>query len=111
MKNIWKWVLGILVVLVIVAVVGAAAFMWRGHMNVAFSSGRGMPFGFNQGQDPMMRGGFGLFGGLFALGGLLKLAFFGALLYGAYWLGKRNTRVVMDTPPAAPVQPTPKENE
>jgi len=60
-------------------------------------------FGFDRVHGPMMRGrGFGHF---FFPGGLVKLIFFGALLYGAYWLGKRNARVVFDptTNPPAPV--------
>ncbi|HEY6071893.1 MAG TPA: hypothetical protein VIV15_00520, partial [Anaerolineales bacterium] len=75
----------------------------------------GDEFGFRAG--PMMRGGRG-FGGLFFLGGLgwlARLAFFGLLLYGAYWLGRRNARVVVDprTPatsvpaPEPPSDPTP----
>jgi len=63
-------------------------------------------FGFDRFHGPMMQSrGFGHLGGIFFfLGGLLKLAFFGALLYGAYWLGKRNARVVLDaaTSPPAP---------
>jgi hypothetical protein len=59
-----------------------------------------MPRDFDGGRHgPMMgpRGGrFGLFGPFLFLGWLARLAFFGALLYGAYWLGKRNARVVLD---------------
>lgn len=43
------------------------------------------------------------FGPLMFIGGLFRLVFFGALLYGAYWLGKRNARVVYDPAPVAPV--------
>ena len=123
MKNIWKWILGVLLVLVVVAAVGVAAFAWRNHMGVAFRNG-GAPFargfdngpmmrgndGWNNGPMPMMRGrgGFGFLGPLVFLGGLVKLAFFGALLYGAYWLGKRNARVVVNAPPAAS-EPAPKD--
>jgi len=67
-------------------------------------------FSFHRFHGPMMHGrGFGHWGGIFFLfGGLLKLALFSALLYGAYWLGKRNARVVLDpatSPPAPAVEP------
>jgi hypothetical protein len=115
MKNIWKWILGILVVLAIVAV----PFVL--HYTLGYNFGPGLARNFN-GQGPMMsqngwngpgmrqefdgfrggpmggrRGGFGFFGPLVFLGGLVKLAFFGALLYGAYWLGKRNARLVLSS--------------
>ena len=125
MKNIWKWILGVLLVLVVVAAVGVAAFAWRNRMGVAFVN-RSVPFaqgwdnrpiprgndGWNNVPMPMMRGrggfGLGFFGPLVFLGGLVKLAFFSALLYGAYWLGKRNARVVVNAPPATS-EPAPKE--
>ena len=124
MKSIWKWILGIALVLVLVGVVATAAFMWRNHV-ISVSSFREVPFDrsfdnplprdFDGGRHgPMMgprgRGfGFGLFGPFMFLGGLVKLAFFGALLYGAYWLGRRNARVVVDPGPSAPpiVEPEP----
>lgn len=110
MKNIWKWILGILVVVLVVGAVGAAAFMWRSHMNFAYGN---MPMmrgndGWNRGPSMMGRGGFFPFFGAFALlGGLVKLVIFGALLYGAYWLGRRNARVVVDTPTQATPPPPP----
>jgi hypothetical protein len=72
--------------------------------------GNGWGNGFN-GPKGDRRNGFGHFGPLVFLGGLVRLAFFGALLYGAYWLGKRNARVTLDPAPVAPpVEPdaTPK---
>lgn len=121
MKNIWKWILGVLLILVVVAALGAAAFAWRSHMGVAFQNG-GVPFARGWDNGPMMRGndglnngpmmrgrgGFGFLGPILFLGGLVKLAFFGALLYGAYWLGKRNARVVLNAPPAAS-EPAPRD--
>jgi hypothetical protein len=126
MKNIWKWILGILLVVLVVGALAAAAFMWRGYLrSVSF---REMPAQRGWGNGPMTRGdnfgrpmgplmrvglGFRPFGGLFSmLGGVVRLAFFGALLYGAYWLGRRNARVVMEPrapgapPPAAPAPDT-----
>lgn len=119
MKNIWKWILGILVVVLVVGAVGTAAFMWRSHMNFAYGN---MPMmrnldngpmmrgndGWNRGPSMMSRGGFFPFFGAFALlGGLVKLVIFGALLYGAYWLGRRNARVVVDTPNQTTPPPPP----
>jgi hypothetical protein len=58
-------------------------------------------------RGPMgMRGDFGFFGPFAFFGGLAKLIFFGALLYGAYWLGTRNARIVMNPAPVASA-PTP----
>ncbi len=121
MRTIWKWILGIVLVLIVVSAVAAVAFMWRNHA-ISVSSFRAMPFDRN-GTNPMPRdfdrlhhgpmmrfgrGGFGLFGPFLFLGGLLKLVFFGALLYGAYWLGRRNARVVLS--PSTP-RPTPSTTE
>jgi hypothetical protein len=131
MKTIWKWILGILIVLLVLAI----PFAWHYAMNRYF--GFEARADFTTWRGPMMsnRGGFGwddgpmgcgsdrgyphgmggygfspFFGGFFFLGGLLKLAFFGALLYGAYWLGRRNARVAVD--PVAPVlPPTPKRGD
>jgi hypothetical protein len=125
MKNIWKWILGILVVVIVLGAVGSIAFMWRSHTSLAygnFPSTRNwnntpmMPGndGWNDGpmmrnyNSPMMgRGSSPFFSPFFFIGGLLKVAFFGALLYGAYWLGRRNARVVVDTPSTTP-EPAPK---
>lgn len=120
MKSIWKWILGILAVVLVLGAVGFAAYMWTSHSGFMMARGWDGPMmrggGWDRGwyDGPMMsgRGGFSpLFGPLALLGGLVKLAFFGALLYGAYWLGKRNARVVMDAPPAASTKPTPQTDE
>jgi hypothetical protein len=119
MKNVWKWIIAILVVMLVLGAVAAVAFMWRSH-TFAYTHMSGWDAG------PMMRGNDGwnnewnngpmmgrrtltpFFGPFLFLGGLAKLAIFGALLYGAYWLGKRNARVVMSAPPAAVPEPAPK---
>ena len=127
MKTIWKWILGILIAVLVVGAFFAAGFllMRAGRVERAYMGG-GMPFhhGWNAGPmmrgddfgpqaGPMMRGerGFGRgFGGFFFLGGigwLLRLAFFGLLIYGAYWLGRRNARVVVDPRTPAPAVPAP----
>ena len=96
----------------------AAGFVWQDKANREFDDQRGPemfsnPHGFNDWHDPrgfdgfrgpMGRGhGFGHFGTAFMfIGGLFRLIVFGAFLYGAYWLGKRNARLVLDRAPAAP---------
>ena len=117
MKSIWKWILAIVVVLLVLGAVGTAAFMCRSHA-FAYADMRTWDAPMLRGNDgwnndwhnnPMMgRGSYTPFFGPFLfLGGLLKVAFFGALLYGAYWLGKRNARVVLDAPSSVPA-PAPK---
>ena len=121
MKTIWKWALGLLVLILIAGAFATLGFFWRTHALAAdttaapFHHGwnggpmmRGDDFGWHSG--PMMRGGRGFvpFGGLFffrGLGWLLRLAFFGLILYGAYWLGRRNARVVVEPRSPAPVSP------
>jgi hypothetical protein len=121
MKTIWKWILGILLVVLVVGGLAAAAFMWRGR--TAAVSYRSMPFNRGWENGPMMRGhgfgrqsgplmrpsrGFGPIRGLFFLGsGLLCVLALGALLYGAYWLGRRNARLVIEPRSPATTEPAP----
>ena len=116
MNKVWKWILGIVIVLVVMAAVAGVIYLWQTHPAMAFAP-RNVPFGpnhpgwngprrFADGYGPMMRHrgfGFPFLGGFILLGGLVKLAIFGALLYFAYWLGKRNARITLDPKPAAPV--------
>ena len=128
MTTLWKWILGIVVVLAVIVAVPlgmhllvnngyiAAPAMYAFHhgpVDPAFD----MPYRFDDGKGPggfEPRGGwmhygrgFGFFGPLMFFGGLLKLAVFFGLLYGAYWLGRRNARIALDPAPAAPA-PAPK---
>ena len=116
MSKTWKWILGILVVVLLVAVLFSVGFMWQNHRVVGWnmpferSWDSPMPRQWNQqvpGQwsHPMMMNqrGFSPFGGFFLLGGLLKFGVFIGLLYGAYWLGRRNARLAIDPQPAAPL--------
>ena len=130
MKNIWKWILGIVIVLAILAIPVALHAMFNPYAGGAawnFHSPRGPlmdghgydGYGWNNPRMPndfRFGGEFGpghrrgpflpLFGGFFLFAGLLKIAFFGALLYGAYWLGRRNARITLDPAPAsAPMEP------
>jgi hypothetical protein len=138
MKSLWKWVLGIVIV---VAVIVAAMFgvrylvskgyislpaglAWHDKANRGFDGQRGpemfndphgfngwnAPRGFDGFRGPMGRGrGFGHLGMAFMfIGGLFRLVVFGALLYGAYWLGKRNARVVLNSAPAIEPAEAPK---
>ena len=131
MSKTWKWILGILLVLVIIAAFAVAGYAWRTH-SFAMASYHSAPFdrnwngpmmgrGDNWGQQqmwqrndgwqhPMMnnnRGFSPMSGGFFLLGGLVKLALFFGLLYGAYWLGRRNARITLDPVPAATLADVP----
>ena len=113
MKNIWKWILGIVILLVILAVPFVLHYTLGMNFTRGFGGpgpmmhdfgwdGRGMGRGF-EGNGPIgMHRGFGFFGPFMLFGGLVKLVFFGALLYGAYLLGKRNARVTLDPMPSVP---------
>jgi len=115
MKKIWKWILGILIILVVVAGLVGLAFVMRNNMITANlrpgygfqpqQGGNAQPRGWN---GPMMRGGDGwgrpmmggrgfgfshfgrtpfgfLFGGLL---GLIPLVLLVLVIYGAYRVGK-----------------------
>jgi len=116
MRKIWKWILGILVVLVVVAGLVGLAFVMRNNMitdnlhpGYGFQpqqGGNAQPRGWN---GPMMRGGDGegypmmgarfshlgrmpfgfLFGGLM---GLIPLALLALVVYGAYRIGKGSVK-------------------
>ena len=120
MKNIWKWILGIVLVLAILAVPFALHYglgyrLGFDHIRGPMMGGERvlgnpLPRGFDDWHHgPMMmgRGGFGLFGPFLFLGGLVKLAFFGTLLYGAYWLGRRNARMTLDPSTSSGQRPAP----
>ncbi len=121
MSRTWKWILGIVIALAVIGALGALAYAWHVR-TTTFASDRVSPF--DRGWDgftprgewqhplpdrrggrgfPMSRHGFVPFGGLFLLGGLVKLTVFFGLLYGAYWLGRRNARIALDPAPAARV--------
>jgi len=125
MNKTWKWILGIVLVLVVLGALAMAGFFWQARVgiinaNVPFD---GREFGpMHRGDGgwgyPMMQGdqhyrmmggrGFPPFdGGFFLLGGLARLAFFGLLLYFAYWLGRRNARIALDPKPVARVDASP----
>jgi len=113
MKKVWKWILGIIIVLVVLAVLFALAFMFHNGFgrNISFRE-------FPQSRvwnGPMMGGGDGWhrpgmgvrgfmpFGMVFAfLGGLIPLALLGLLVYSAYRLGMKQANIAMAIP-AAPV--------
>ena len=120
MNKTWKWILGIAAVLVLVAALFAVGFMWRSHMAGGWDEVRSFD---GQWSRPMMRDdwhprsdwnrpmmrdrGFVPFGGFFLFGGLVKFALFVGLLYGAYWLGRRNARVTLDPSTSSGQRPKP----
>jgi len=115
MKKFWKWFLGILLVLLIVAgVVLAIIFLRHGFVSGYEARGFGrlpdwdMPMMNGRGFRPL--GGHGYYpmgGGLMflsmGLGWLLPLALFGLLVYGIYAIGKRAGSQAMSSPAPASV--------
>lgn len=130
MKNIWKWVVGIVLVVVIVGGLVGAAFVLHNTMAANFSARANLPAGsapnvrpnpgvpggpgfFRPGMrgrfpgngGPMMFGrGFGFSPVFFLFGGLTRLvplALVILLIVGAYLLGKRAQPAV--APAAAPL--------
>ena len=99
MKNFWKWVLGIVIVLVVLFVLGIGG---RLLMYKLFPVS---PVDFDGLRVPMMMGGRGLVGigmphrsvGFMGSGWLVPLALIGLVIYGAYRLGIRKNTIV-ETP-------------
>ncbi|MCX7609329.1 MAG: hypothetical protein N2049_08955 [Anaerolineales bacterium] len=104
MNKILKW---FLILLAVLLVVGGIVFVW--HLWPSYGWG-----GYTRWGHPMMHGwrphfdgwhgpmifprAFFPFGGLL-FSGLLKWLFLAALLYGAYWLGKRSASASTTTAP------------
>ena len=132
MSRTWKWIIGILIGLVVLAGVGFAAATYFGFSHMAnfdraaypghpmmddYGFGnRGPVGGFRNFRRPMMGGhGFYPFGGFFFLGGLLRLIFPLAILaavgYFAYQKGKKDGAVeALATPPQVEPPFVDKEN-
>ncbi len=129
MNKTWKWILGIVLILVLVSAMFVIGYTWRTHtlggwmMPYGYTPPAGtsqdgpfdrewnspMPRQWNQQMPysqnyPMMNTrNFTPFVGFAVLGGLVRLALFFGLLYGAFWLGRRNARIAIDPAPAARV--------
>jgi hypothetical protein len=129
MKKVWKWVIGIVIVLVVVAALVGGAFLLRNHfanvVRIAQSGQRGVQVpGYGDGQRfPGMRpfgndgwgrygmhmrgpgmmgfGGHMLFGGL--IRGLLCLGFLALFVLGIIWLVRRLRKPVSTSSAVAPV--------
>ncbi len=142
MNKFWKWFLGIVLGLALFAAGACVGFMAQAHMGFAahgpmfFAGGPfEAPLGevIQVGPGQSFHGGKhhgGRFGGDHGgghAGGLIHLVLFAGLVYGAYWLGRRNARLVLDpstgsgqrpkagsptmsapAPEAAPAKPAPK---
>jgi hypothetical protein len=119
MKNSWKWIIGIVLGLIVIAVLVGVGFMVFGRFHVytgearivqGFSDdGRGpgmMPYGgFGQIRGPGMMGrGFNPLGGL--IGGLFSLAFLALAVMGVIWLVDhlRMPKQAVAVPAAMPVE-------
>jgi len=116
MKKVWKWIIGIVIGLVVLAVLAGAGFAFRMHNAVGGlrglrgwddGVGRGfgmMPFGgMHRGGFGMMSGGPGMF-----FGGLLQIGFLVLLVLGIIWLVRKLQNpapVAAPIAPAAPVVP------
>jgi hypothetical protein len=107
MKKAWKWILGILIVLVVLFGLGIGARLLMANFLPARIGD------FDGFRSPMMGGrGFDRGGGIMHFGGgfmllgwLIPLALFGLLVYGAYRLGMRKSPASqVPLPPVAPVQ-------
>jgi hypothetical protein len=109
MKKVWKWIIGIVLGLLVLAILVGVGFAFRsgyiGACNVRAWDGLnrnarefGMPFG-------GMHRGFGMmpFGGL--LGGLLRLGLLALVVAGIVWLVRRLRQPVTPVVPAIPVAP------
>jgi zinc-ribbon domain len=110
MKNFWKWILGIVIVLVVLFGLGIGARL----LMVNFLPARAVELeGF---RSPMMGGrGFDNFGmmhhggGFMFLGWLVPLLLVGLVAYGAYRLGKRKSfQAPLPPAAAAPLRTCPK---
>jgi hypothetical protein len=118
MKKVWKWIIGIVVGLVVLAVLVGVGFMahgnFRGYRTEAFDargfSERGfgmMPYGgFGHMRGPgMMNYGRMPFGGFF--GGLLSLGFLALVVLGIIWLVRKLRSPKLVEVPAAMPAPVP----
>jgi hypothetical protein len=109
MKNIWKWVIGIVIVMVIIASVVCASVFVRNHMaGIRNDVGAFRSYGFNPHMQPGGQGfrfedhggmmqGYGYFHPMFGFGsiffrGLIPLLLLGLLAYGIYRLGFHNAQ-------------------
>jgi hypothetical protein len=114
MKKVWKWIIGIVLGLVVLAVLVGVGFMVRSNFHVYRAEAQ-VPRGFFQrGPQMMPYGGFGShmrgpmmghgmipFGGFF--GGLLCLGFLALVVLGIIWLVRRlRTPKLVDVPTAVP---------
>ena len=127
MSKTWKWILGIVLGLVVLAGMGFAAAYFFGFGHMAFRAGpaySGHPmmddygFGTRGFRQPMVGGrGFYPFGGFFFLGGLLRLIFPLGILalvgYFSYRAGKKAgmNNATQNVPKVEPVIDTKTDSE
>jgi hypothetical protein len=107
MKKVWKWIIGIVIVLVILAAVAGAVLMFRSHLLANVYWGEPgvrtrfpgmMPYAHGEWGGrifPMHSVGMMPFGGLF--GGLFSLGLLTLVVLGIVWLVRKLT--VSNTPP------------
>jgi len=106
MKNFWKWILGIVIVLVVFFGLGIGARLLMANLYPA-AAGDGVIYGLHR---PMMGGrGFDGYGGMMSFGGgsmtfgwLVPVLLVGALVYGAFYFGSRRAAIPAPQTPAVP---------
>jgi hypothetical protein len=111
MKNTWKWIIGILLGLIVLAILVGVGFAFRMHSVAGGMRGwRGSDDGFRQGYGMMpfggMHRGFGMMGfggGIF--GGLVQLGVLALIVLGIVWLVRKLRKPAMPVVPVAPVAP------
>ncbi len=121
MKKVWKWVIGIILGLIVIAVLVGVGFLVWGDMHVVRGVSQLTPRYSQRGPGIMPYGGFGYgmrgpgmmgygifpFGGIF--GGLMMLAFLVLVVLGIIWLVNRSRapKPVAATPTAPAASPEP----
>jgi len=110
MKNVWKWILGILGVLVLAVLLIGLPYLAHTTFGVDGFRSSGTFYGpqMMTGRGFHMTGVYPMMGGMMFLMGfrwLLPLLGIGLLVYGAYRYGRRNS---LPSTPAVPVQTCPK---
>jgi hypothetical protein len=117
MKNVWKWIIGIVLGLVVLAVLIGVGFMLRSNFHVYRLEARVFP-GFSErgpgmmpygGFGSHMRGpgmrGFGLMPFAGFIGGLFFLGFLALVVLGIIWLVRRlGTPKPVEAPVAVPAE-------
>lgn len=112
MKKVSKWIIGIVIGLVVLAVLVGVGFAFRMHSVVGGLRGiRGWDDGFGRGFGMMpfgrMHGGFGMMGGGLGMlfGGLFQIGFLVLLVLGIIWMVRKLRNPAPVATPVVPAAP------